>query len=740
MLRIFIFLFFSILVLYLTHFLSFSDVYGNSLINQSNNYTTDVFECETYASILHCDLFKNAFEGNGTTHKSEQIINITRDPSYVKGKFDKAIEFHDYYREYIEIPKNNLYNSSQFSVSFWVKKISGSDQQNPNAHVVSFLSRDHRYGWFFETNSSDKQSIDFGISNKLGNITTTKAVPISNSSFTNIAATFNGSSINVYKDGNLFDTLKYHGNYSAANDIPIHIGSAAYCNACNLFTGIVDDVRIYNRVIDSDEIKKLYLDSVQMKINNSNSTIDKNLIGHWTFDNTLKDLSATKNPGQMFTLIASMVSSPDGRIFISEKNTGKIVILKDNKLLDKPFVTINDSYINWEQGLLGLAIDPHFIKNHFVYLYYTAINDEGNPINRVVRFTDEENKGNNMTTILDNIPASHGYHSGGAMTFGPDGKLYITVGDATEHIYAQTTSTILGKVLRINSDGSIPKDNPFPGSPIYTLGHRNMFGIAFDNKSKMGIVTENGDVLYDEVNILHKGGNYGFPTLQPANINPQLSNSSLDIKPIRTYWHPIGPTQAIYYTGNTIPILKNTFVFGTFTGHIYSMKINNVTDTIDSEQSIFVNHYPFESVIGITQTPSGDLYYGSFHVYKLISVLDSQQIVFPLILNHSKDVVIDDLRANTGKFVAIDLHFTNSTYNPNNVTQSLKIKIPKQVINNIKNINANVILANGQTIQKTIPISLDNKSINYNVYTIPIINGGNKFHIIIYNSNLTSNR
>jgi len=401
---------------------------------------------------------------------------------------------------------------------------------------------------------------------------------------------------------------------------------------------------------------------------------------------------------------------------------------------------INDSYINWEQGLLGITIDPQFIKNHFVYLYYTAINNDSNPINRVIRFTDEENIGTNMTTILDNIPASNGYHSGGAMTFGPDGKLYITVGDATEHIYAQSTSSLLGKVLRINSDGSIPKDNPFPDSPIYSLGHRNMFGIAFDNKNRIGIVTENGDVLFDEVNILHKGGNYGFPTLQPTNINPQLSNSSLDIKPIRTYWHPIGPTQAIYYTGNNVPIFKNTFLFGTFTGHIYSMNINNVTGTIDSEQSIFVNHYPFESVIGITQTPSGDIYYGSYHIYKLVSVIDSNQILFPLILNHSKNVIIDNVQANTGKYIIIDLHHLNSNSPPNNITQFLKIKIPKSVINDTKNINASIISPNAETIQKTIPFSLDNKSLNYNDYTIPLIYKGNKIQIIINGPNSNSNQ
>ena len=116
---------------------------------------------------------------------------------------------------------------------------------------------------------------------------------------------------------------------------------------------------------------------------------------------------------------------------------------------------------------------------------------------------------------------SRGYHSGGALAFGPDDKLYITVGDATQHIFAQSISTPIGKVLRIERDGSIPSDNPFPDSPVYTLGHRNMYGIAFDNNGT-GLVFESGDVIYDEINVLKKGGNYGFPVYQPANATSRV--------------------------------------------------------------------------------------------------------------------------------------------------------------------------------------------------------------------------
>jgi glucose/arabinose dehydrogenase len=463
------------------------------------------------------------------------------------------------------------------------------------------------------------------------------------------------------------------------------------------------------------------------------------LIGHWTFDNTLEDSSPIKNTGQMFTLLASMVTAPDGRTFISEKNTGKIAIMKDEKILEKPFAILNDSYVDWEQGLLGLAIDPKFVDNHFVYLYYTAINSGDNPVNRIVRFTDRDNVGTNMTVIFDNIPASNGYHSGGAMAFGPDDKLYITVGDALNPPLSQSESELSGKILRINSDGSIPKDNPFPGSPVYTLGHRNMFGIAFDDKDHIGIVTENGDIHYDEINLIKKGGNYGFPTLQPANISPELSNSTLDIKPLRSYWHTIAPTQAIYYTGDRFPILKDTFLFGTYTGQIYSVHIDNYSHIIDSEEHIQINQYPFESVIGITQNPNGDIYYGGYHIYKLENVYENQAtpILFPLKFDYPKNIVLDNVLAKLGNYVIVYLDDINNKTYTDTTSQHLKVKLPTSTIDGIRNVEASIISSNDGLIKKIIPFSLNQTSPEYNDITIPITLNGSKIQIII-NSNYST--
>ena len=143
------------------------------------------------------------------------------------------------------------------------------------------------------------------------------------------------------------------------------------------------------------------------------------------------------------------------------------------------------------------------------------------------------------------------------------------------------------------------------------MDHRNMFGIAFDNKEKIGIVTENGDVLYDEINLIKKGGNYGFPTPAIPNISPELSNSTFDIKPLRRLLENTRSYSSFVYTGDKFPSLKDNFLFGTFTGDIYGVHIDNAPETIDSEQHIEINNYPFEAVNGITQTSDGNIYYGA---------------------------------------------------------------------------------------------------------------------------------
>jgi hypothetical protein len=230
------------------------------------------------------------------------------------------------------------------------------------------------------------------------------------------------------------------------------------------------------------------------------------------------------------------------------------------------------------------------------------------------------------------------------MAFGLDDMLYITVGDATEHIFAQDPSIVIGKVLRINKDGTIPQDNPYPNSPVYTIGHRNMYGIAF-NDDGIGLVTENGDVRYDEINLITKGGNYGFPISQPANEPPELANDT-SIKPLRSYWETIAPTQMIYYEGDAIPELKGMYLFGSFTGDIYAIRLSEDEKSIVQEIKIDLEHYPFVPTVGIAQSPDGKIYYGGYQIYTLDSIGEREPMLFTLTLDSPPALDIQEIRVD----------------------------------------------------------------------------------------------
>ena len=167
-----------------------------------------------------------------------------------------------------------------------------------------------------------------------------------------------------------------------------------------------------------------------------------------------------------------------------------------------------------EGGLLGIALAPDFTSSNHVYLYYTT-GSTGALTNQVDRYTLRENKLLGRTEILANIPAATN-HNGGSIAFGPDDKLYITTGDAQDENLAQDKTSLAGKILRINQDGSIPTDNPY-GNATWSYGHRNPQGIAWDDKEQLWSV-EHGpsgpETGYDELNKITRGANYGWPTIR----------------------------------------------------------------------------------------------------------------------------------------------------------------------------------------------------------------------------------
>lgn len=203
--------------------------------------------------------------------------------------------------------------------------------------------------------------------------------------------------------------------------------------------------------------------------------------------------------------------SDEGKLYFTERD-GVIRIIEDGKLHPHPLITFRAPFVSrGEGGLMGIALDPNYSQNHYMYVMHSYA--EGNKIyNRVVRLIEQDNKASINRVLLDKIPGGQ-IHNGGRIKIGPDQKLYITTGDAGNSALAQDLTSTAGKILRIELDGGIPKDNPIINSPVYSLGHRNPQGLAWNSKNIL-YESEHGQTGHDEINIIQPGVNYGWPLVQ----------------------------------------------------------------------------------------------------------------------------------------------------------------------------------------------------------------------------------
>jgi len=199
--------------------------------------------------------------------------------------------------------------------------------------------------------------------------------------------------------------------------------------------------------------------------------------------------------------------SKDGRIFFSEKR-GSIRVVDNGTLLTEPVGDIKAENIG-DAGLLGLTLHPNFTQNHLFYVYYTYSNSTG-LFNKVLMLTESNNRIIDSKTILDGIPGDE-YRDGGRIKFGPDGKLYVSTGDASIPELSQDLDSLAGKILRTNEDGTIPQDNPFSNSPVYAYGFRNVQGLAWAPNSGALYSSDQGGTGNDEINLISPGKNYGWP-------------------------------------------------------------------------------------------------------------------------------------------------------------------------------------------------------------------------------------
>ena len=366
--------------------------------------------------------------------------------------------------------------------------------------------------------------------------------------------------------------------------------------------------------------------------------------------------------------------SPDGRIFVSEQG-GSLRIIKNGALLPTPFLnlTVNSA---GERGLLGVAFDPNFTSNNFLYVYYTATD----PVihNRISRFTANGDLvvAGSEVPVLDLDPLVAANHNGGALEFGPDRKLYVGVGENASSVNAQNLDNYLGKVLRINSDGTVPTGNPFTtGSNarlrIWAYGLRNPFTTTFDPLTGKLYVNDVGENTWEEINDATTGGNnYGWPAAE----GPDPGTDPTLTYPIHSYMHTGAGETGCAITGGTFFNPPTTNYPTSYIGNSFYVDLcSNWMDMLSfSGSTVTASGFG----IGIGGSPvcvvtgnDGNLYFisrGDNAVYKIIftNTLPLELLHFNAVLNSSQMVDLNwetSHEINTAYFVversADDNHF-----------------------------------------------------------------------------------
>ncbi|HEY4228619.1 MAG TPA: PQQ-dependent sugar dehydrogenase [Thermoanaerobaculia bacterium] len=259
----------------------------------------------------------------------------------------------------------------------------------------------------------------------------------------------------------------------------------------------------------------------------------------------------------------SLAFTSPTRLLATER-PGRVRVVENGKLAAKPLAVLTDIEAKGESGLMGIALAPDYATSRRLYLAY-AYDTPAGPRVRIARFRDDGDGLSERTVILEGIPAAQ-YHAGCRLRFGPDGKLYVTTGDATNGRIAQDMSSLGGKTLRLNPDGTIPEDNPFPGSPVYSFGHRNSQGLDWDPVSGLQFQTEHGPSGFDgpgggdEVNLVEAGKNYGWPLVHHRDSRPGM------VSPLLEYTPAVAPSGASFCRCPLLPSFQGDFFFATLRG------------------------------------------------------------------------------------------------------------------------------------------------------------------------------
>ncbi|MET0623550.1 MAG: PQQ-dependent sugar dehydrogenase [Pyrinomonadaceae bacterium] len=305
----------------------------------------------------------------------------------------------------------------------------------------------------------------------------------------------------------------------------------------------------------------------------------------------------------------SIVFAPDGRMLFTER-PGRVRVYERGSLRPEPLAVIDDVESESESGLMGLALHPDFARNRLLYLAY-AYGGDGVRV-RVVRFRETDAGLAERKLIIEDIPAAQ-FHAGTRLRFGPDGKLYVTTGDAGEKELGQQLDTLAGKTLRLNDDGTVPEDNPFVGRAgarpeIWTYGHRNSQGLDFQPSTGLMFQTEHGPSGFDgpgggdEVNIVERGKNYGW-----AAIHHRETRAGME-SPLLEYTPACAPASAEFYRGSALARFRGNFFFGCLRGEGLQRVVLDGRKVL-SEERLFRGEYG--RIREVVEGPDGALYFST---------------------------------------------------------------------------------------------------------------------------------
>ena len=301
-----------------------------------------------------------------------------------------------------------------------------------------------------------------------------------------------------------------------------------------------------------------------------------------------------------------MAFAPDGRLFVTER-PGRVRIIQNGALLPDAWATLPVSEADGaERGLLGLALDPDFARNGYVYVAYTY-RAGTRDANRLVRMRDVGGRGGEERVLIDGAGGGDN-HDGGRVKVGPDRKLWWTVGEAGgPQNVAQLADRINGKILRVELDGSVPPDNPTRGSYVWSMGHRNPQGLAWHPDTGALYSTEHGPsqngtsfCCHDEINVIVPGGNYGWPTVWGIARDPRYLDPAHE-SGASTTWAPGGATFV------TRGAYRGSLLFGALAGqHLHRVVFGTDGRTVVLDEKLLDHQYG--RIRDVVEGPDGAIY------------------------------------------------------------------------------------------------------------------------------------